>query len=115
MHPSFVTDKGVESTFFTLAFFNSLVNPFIYFAHFRKMLLDRFYRIIGRKQQSSTLQVPRIQEGISSTPLTPQIIINSNLNENTMITDYSKDANKLEPPKERVDSLIPKDVMLLPG
>lgn len=30
--------KNVESTFFALAFMNSLINPFIYFANIRKQL-----------------------------------------------------------------------------
>jgi len=35
----------IESTSFTLALFNSVVNPFIYFSHLRKALVKAFLRI----------------------------------------------------------------------
>ncbi|XP_066934064.1 glucose-dependent insulinotropic receptor-like [Clytia hemisphaerica] len=40
-------DRDLESSFFTLAFFNSLIDPFIYFAHLRRVIIRVVRRIMG--------------------------------------------------------------------
>ena len=122
-------NPNVESTFFTFAFANSLINPFIYFAHMRKAIAAALGCIKSANFRSISLRGDVTQETINSketicsiekviNPISvqPKVVVSSSqrdldlernlIYETVTVHDKKMTNAHLEVPKTRAKSLV---------
>jgi len=58
--------RSVEYTLFTLAYFNSVINPFIYFQHAQKVFIKNWVRLCNYFRENRTRQDNYASTGSSS-------------------------------------------------
>ena len=113
----------LDSTFFTFAFANSLINPFIYFAHMRRAIATALGCIKSANLKRKSLQQKQTvktsgnftQSKSNVSPnVQPQVVVPASpcfrerhlTDLNKTDVDDRKTIVHLQPPKKRVNSLI---------
>ena len=85
----------IEPTFFTLALFNSVFNPFVYFSHLRKSLIKTLLRFGGCVSESSVSVIADDDNFVSHNKTCSSRTNNNNNNNNKKSESNANENNEL--------------------